>query len=131
MKIIRYFPTVFIAEHPHTSTDIPRLTFSKSARTHQFLNLLRVSRCEGFHIRKFLIKLFYYYIYTGIRTLRRKPHTHEQLPCIIIIQSTPGIRILFFQPFDDLTGQPALFLQCCIIRMPFSCSVLLCHLYLL
>ena len=51
IKIIRDFSIIFITEHAHTCTDIPRFTLAQSAWSYNFFDLFRCGFCQCIDIR--------------------------------------------------------------------------------
>ena len=55
IKIIRDFSIIFITEHAHTCTDIPRFTLAQSAWSYNFFDLFRCGFCQCIDIRVLLL----------------------------------------------------------------------------
>ena len=97
VQILRQFPSGLISQYFHAGADISRLASAEPARTDDRFDIILIRVSQRPHIRIFLIQPFNDYINTGIGTLRRQPYADQQLPCLVIIQSSSGIRIFFFQ----------------------------------
>ena len=94
LEILRHPSAVLIPQLFHAGADVSRLALAKTAGMDNLFDV--VNRClrQRIDIGEFLVELLYDHIYPRVRTLRRKPHTHQQLPRLVILQTTAGLRVL-------------------------------------
>lgn len=73
-------------------------------------DLLRLCGSQCGYIGVFGKQILHHNIHTGIGALGSQTYTDQQLPGVVVIQRTPGIRVFGFQAVDHFQRQH-LFLQ--------------------
>ena len=115
-----HLAVVLVPQHPHTGGDVPRLGAAQAAGLYDGFNVLRFCGGKGGHAGVFCKQIFHHDVHPCIGALGRQPHTDQQLPGVVIIQCAPGVRVLLFQPVDDLQCQRLLGGQ--VFRRFFCCG---------
>ena len=123
VKILRNLAAVFFFQYLHAGADVPRLTLPEPAGPDNPLYILNICLCKRVYIRKFGIQIFHNHIYPCVRTLCRQPHTDQQFPCLVIIQGTSRIRLLFLQALYNLQSQ---FFFCHMLYHSFPYPTIIC-----
>ena len=90
---------------------------SKTARPHNFLDFLRCRVCQRIDIRILCVEILHHNIDPRIGALCGQADTDEQLPRLVIVKRTVGVRIFLFQTFNDGKRQ---FFFCHRVKLPFS-----------
>ena len=95
------FSIVLADDHIHTGVYISRLARSKPTWTDDIGYLLHRSLTKHFCTGILLKKLFCNYVYSGVGTLCRKPHTYQKLPGTVIIKRAYSDRVRSLKSFDE------------------------------
>ena len=117
VKVIRHLAVVLVAQHAHAGVDVACLALSKTARPHNFLDFLRCRVCQRIDIRILCVEILHHNIDPRIGALCGQADTDEQLPRLVIVKRTVGVRIFLFQTFNDGKRQ---FFFCHRVKLPFS-----------
>ena len=102
---IRYDVVVLLVEYCHACMDVAGFRFAKAAGADNRFNRFGCGFSKGGNGRKRLQQVDHDDVDSGIGALGSEAHAGEQLPGILIIQSTLGGRIFIFEPFDDGKGE--------------------------
>ena len=103
VKVIRHLAVVLVAQHAHAGVDVACLALSKTARPHNFLDFLRCCVCQRIDIRILCVEILHHNIDPRIGALCGQADTDEQLPRLVIVKRTVGVRIFLFQTFNSNT----------------------------
>ena len=98
---IRNVIIIFLVQHLHAGGNIPGLAVAKPARLHNLRDLLHRRVRKSFDGWKLCIEQRRSLIHPFVRALCCEPHTHQQLPCIVVGKRAVRIRIFIFQARDN------------------------------
>ena len=92
VKVIRHLAVVLVAQHAHAGVDVACLALSKTARPHNFFDFLRCRVCQRIDIRILCVEILHRNIDPRIGALCGQADTDEQLPRLVIVKRTVGVR---------------------------------------
>ena len=98
---VRNAAAVITQEHLSRGDQISCLCVKETAAPDQLLDRLRFRISEGFQIGQPRKQFRSHQIDPRICTLSRQPHSKQQLPIHIVLQTAQCVRIFLLQPFND------------------------------